>query len=121
MNILQRQALFCRDLCRKTQFAGAILKGGSEDFRRSGGKIPENRALTDVILGLMVDFLWVNDVNAGGLRPEKGQGILHLGFSCALKLHTMIGNKPPQSHCMIVEATTAIGTHFWLSSHGQDL
>ena len=57
----------------------------SEDFSRNGGKIAENRALTDVnrvdaISGLMVDFLRLIDVNAGGLRLKKGQGILHLEF-----------------------------------------
>ena len=37
-----------RELCRKAHIAGANLKGGSEDFRRNGGKFAENRALTDV-------------------------------------------------------------------------
>ena len=39
---------FRRELCRKTHIVGANLKAGSEDFRRSRGKISENRALTDV-------------------------------------------------------------------------
>ena len=34
--------------------------------------------LIDAISGLMVDFLRLIDVNAGGLQPKKGQGILHL-------------------------------------------
>ena len=37
-----------RELCRFAHIAGANLKGGREDFRRNGGKIAENRALTDV-------------------------------------------------------------------------
>ena len=30
------------------------------------------------ISGLIADFLWLIDVNAGGLGLKKGQGILHL-------------------------------------------
>ena len=33
----------------------------------------------DAISGLMADFLRLIDVNAGGLRLEKGQGILLVG------------------------------------------
>ena len=54
-----------------------------------GGKFAENRTLTDVnrrYFGLMADFLRLIDVNAGGLRLEKGQGILHLTISLSLSL-----------------------------------
>ena len=45
------------------------------------GKIAENRTLIDAVSGLMADFLLLIDVNAGGLRLEKGQGILHRTLS----------------------------------------
>ena len=41
-------SLFSRELCRKSNIAGSNLKGASEDFRRNGGKIVENRAFTDI-------------------------------------------------------------------------
>ena len=37
--------------------------------------------LIDANSGLMVDFLRLIDVNAGGFRLKKGQGILHRIFS----------------------------------------
>ena len=36
------------NLLRKPRIAGATLKGGSENLHRQGGKIAENRTLTDV-------------------------------------------------------------------------
>ena len=60
---------------------GANLKGGSEDFHKTEGnsqKIGRYQALIDAISGLMADFLRLIDVNAGGLRLKRGQGILHL-------------------------------------------
>ena len=41
-------------------------------------KIGRQQTLIDAISGLMADSLRLIDVNAGGLRLEKGQGILHL-------------------------------------------
>ena len=38
------------------------------------------QTLIDGISGLMADFLQLIDVNAGGLRLRKGQGILHPAF-----------------------------------------
>ena len=35
-------------------------------------KVGRWQTLIDVISGLMVDFLWLMDVDAGGLRPKKG-------------------------------------------------
>ena len=54
---------------------------GSEDPHRQGGKIAENRPLTDVhrrYSGFVANFLWLINVNAGVVRPKKGQGSLHL-------------------------------------------
>ena len=51
----------------------------SKDFHRKRGKIAENRTLTDVnwrCFGVDADFLRSIDVNAGGLRLNKGQGII---------------------------------------------
>ena len=56
----------------KSPYGGCQCEGGSEDIRRNRGKIAENSS------GLMVDFLRLIDVNAGGLQLKKGQGILHL-------------------------------------------
>ena len=39
---------FSRELCREAHLVSANLNGGSEDFHGKGGKIAENRALTDV-------------------------------------------------------------------------
>ena len=38
----------------------------------------------DAILGFLADFLWLIDVNAGGFRLKKGQGILHRGIISAM-------------------------------------
>ena len=57
---------------------------------RNGGKIAENRASTDVIPGLMVDLLRFIDVNGGGLRLKKGQGILHLTMWGRAEVPTII-------------------------------
>ena len=47
----------------------------------TGGKsqnIGRQQTLIEGISGLIVDFLRSIDVNVGGLRLNKGQGILHL-------------------------------------------
>ena len=75
-----RWPFFSRELCRETHIVSANLKGGNEDFHGKGGKITENRALTDVnrrYFGIYDRFLRLIDVNAGGFRLKKGQAILH--------------------------------------------
>ena len=46
--VLNSLALFNRALCRKAPIVGANLKGAVRASTENGGKIAENRALTDV-------------------------------------------------------------------------
>ena len=50
----------------------------SIEKERKSQKIRRRQMLIDAISGFMTDFLRLIDVDAGGLRLKKGQGILHL-------------------------------------------
>ena len=68
--------------CAKSPYCGCQFEGGEVMIStENGGKIKEMghwQMLIDGISGLIADFLRLIDVNAGGLRLQKGEGILHL-------------------------------------------
>ena len=71
-------ALVWPEIVPESPHCGCQFEGGSEDFHRKGGKITENRTLTDVkrrSFGINGRFSAVNRRQCGRFPVKKGQGI----------------------------------------------